>query len=278
MARVLITGCSSGFGLLTALRFARAGDEVFATLRDPSKAGELERARGRERLPLEILPLDVLDAASIEAAVGRVEDAGGVDVLVNNAGIEVRGSVEETDDDEARLQFDTNVHGCLATIRAVLPAMRGRGAGTIVNVSSVAGVVARPFGGLYAASKHALEAISEALHYEVEPFGIRVVLIEPGQYATSLLEKAMVARRFTPRSPYWEVSEEFDRAVRRLVPGGERADPQEVADRIYEAVHDPTPRLRYLVGADAELIVSVYRQKSFEEFEQIMRETLDWKR
>jgi NAD(P)-dependent dehydrogenase (short-subunit alcohol dehydrogenase family) len=278
MARVLITGCSSGFGLLTALRFARAGDAVFATLRDPSKAGELERARSRERFSLEILRLDVLDAASIEAAVRRVEDAGGVDVLVNNAGMEVRGSIEETDDDEARLQFDTNLHGCLALIRAVLPGMRERGAGTIVNVSSVAGVVARPFSGLYAASKHALEAISEALHYEVEPFGIRVVLIEPGQYATSLLEKALVARRFTPRSPYWETSEEFDRAVRKLVPGGERADPQEVAERICAAVHDPNPRLRYVVGADAELIVSVYRQKTFEEFEQTMREALDWKR
>jgi NAD(P)-dependent dehydrogenase (short-subunit alcohol dehydrogenase family) len=276
MSTVLITGCSSGFGLLTALHFARRGDRVFATLRDVTKAGELERARREEDLPLEILSLDLLDPGSVDRAIRDAESKGPIDIVINNAGMEVRGSIEDTSDEEARLQLDTNVHGPLRVIRGVLPGMRERGSGTIVNVSSIAGLVARPYGGLYAASKHALEAISEALHYEVSPFGIRVVLIEPGQYATELLAKAVVARRFDRASPYHARSERFDAAIRRLLPEGEPSDPQEVAEIIWEAVHGDEPRLRYLAGDDAKLIVSVYREKGFEEFEQTMRAALDW--
>jgi NAD(P)-dependent dehydrogenase (short-subunit alcohol dehydrogenase family) len=277
MSNVLITGCSSGFGLHTALEFARKGDRVFASLRNLSKSGPLERARREEGLSIEVLRLDVLDAESVEAAVKQVEAAGPIDVLVNNAGMEVRGPIEETDDDEARLQLDTNVLGTLRVIRAVLPAMRARRSGTIVNVSSIAGLVARPFGGLYAASKHALEAISEALHYEVQPFGIRIILIEPGQYATELLANAVVARRFTPESPYWERSLRFEEALGRLSPGGRRGDAREVAELIWRAVRTEPPSLRHLAGRDAELIATVYRQRSFEEFEAAMRQAIGWR-
>lgn len=147
MANVLITGCSSGFGLLTALHFARQGDKVFATLRDPAKGGELQRACRAESLELEILELDLLDSDSVDAAAKHAETAGPLDVLVNNAGMEVRGPIEETEEDEVRLQFDTNVFGTLRVIRAILPGMRERRAGTIVTVSSIAGLVSRPFGG-----------------------------------------------------------------------------------------------------------------------------------
>lgn len=154
--------------------------------------------------------------------------------------------------------------------------MRARRRGTIVNVSSIAGIVARPYGGLYAASKHALEAISEALHLEVQPFGVRVVLIEPGQYATQLLDNAMVGSGFTEASPYWERSARFDVAIQKLRPGGVAGSAADVARLIYDAVNDPKPRLRYLAGHDAETIADTYRRLSFEDYERTMREVLDW--
>lgn len=272
---VLITGCSSGFGLLTALHFARRGARVVATLRDPARADALERAKAAEGLDLHVVALDVLDAASVTAAVERAEAIGPLDLLINNAGIEVRGPIEECDDDLVRRQFETNVVGTLRVVRAVLPRMRARGRGTIVNLSSVAGIVARPYGGLYSASKHAIEAITEALHYEVQRFGVRVVLIEPGQYATQLSTNMVTAPRFTAASPYWDHSAAFDVHVRKLA-GGTPADPQEVAHIIYDAVHDPQPRLRYLAGADAQLAVGAHRQLEFEQFEQAMRGAMDW--
>jgi NAD(P)-dependent dehydrogenase (short-subunit alcohol dehydrogenase family) len=275
VAKVLITGCSSGFGLLTALRFAREGDLVYATMRKPEKAPEeLVRAISSERLSVTLLPLDVCDAKQIEAVFA---ETGPVDIVVNNAGVELRSSIEEASDDDVRRQFETNVFGAVAVMRAALPAMRERGRGTIVNVSSIAGLVARPFGGYYAATKHALEAISEALHFEVRPFGVRVMLIEPGQYETRILDNAFEGQGFGPKSPYREASERFDVALQKLQTGGRKADPQEVADLIYAAVHDPTPRLRYLAGEDAKLIATAYREMEFEAYEELMRQTLDLK-
>ena len=276
MANVLITGCSSGFGLLCALRFARAGDRVVATMRTPQKApDELRRAIDAEKLPIRIDRLDVCDPTSIDAAVRA---AGEIDVLVNNAGIELRSSIEDADDADVRAQFDTNVFGTLRVIRAVLPQMRARKRGTIVNLSSVAGIVARPFGGLYSATKHALEAITEALHFEAQPLGIRVVLIEPGAYGTRLLDNAFPGKGFTTASPYWPISERFEEALARLRSGtGGMQDPQEVANVIYGAVNAPAPRLRYLVGADAKMIVTAYKQLEFEQYEQAMRQTMDWR-
>ena len=154
--------------------------------------------------------------------------------------------------------------------------MRARGSGVIANVSSIAGLVARPFGGLYSASKHAVEAVSEALHYEVSPFGIRVVLIEPGQYATRLVDNALLGSGFDRNSPYRERSDRFDEAMKRLVPGGDRPGPEEVAEIIRRAVHAEPHKLRHLAGSDAELIASAYRQLDFEDYEHAMRAQLDW--
>jgi len=276
MANVLITGCSSGFGFETALTFARHGDRVFATMRDTARGAELEQLARHDELQLELLRLDVCEQASVSAALAHAAAAGPLDVLINNAGIELRSSIEDASEDDIRRQFDTNVLGVLRTIRAALPAMRERRRGTIVNVSSIAGVVARPYGGLYAASKHALEAISEALHFELQPFAVRVVLIEPGQYGTRLLDNALVGSGFTPASPYWERAERFDVAIKRLRPGGVAGSAAEVAKIIYDAVHDPQPRLRYLAGQDAHTIAGAYRQMEFEDYERAMRQTLDW--
>ncbi len=165
MSVVLITGCNSGFGLHASLTFARQGHDVFATVRNLERAAALVDAAKAEDLELHVVRLDVRDADSVDGAVAEVmERAGRIDVCVNNAGIELRGPVEECSDDEVLVQFDTNVFGLLRVVRAVLPVMRAQRSGVIVNVGSLAGLVARPFGGLYSATKHAVEAISESLH------------------------------------------------------------------------------------------------------------------
>jgi len=277
MAVVLITGCSSGFGLLSALQFARNGDTVYATMRDTSKAGALEEARDREKLSIHVVPLDVTDETSVAKAVRQVvAEAGRIDVLVNNAGIGAQGPLEETDDDEAKEIFETNFFGALRTIRTVLPQMREQKSGTIVNVSSLAGVVCPPFDGIYSASKHALEAMTEALHYEAHPFGVRVVLVEPGGFETNIGNTRRVPRRYTEGSPYASLHQRFEQALTRLPAGGERGDPQVVAEAVYNAVHDTEPKLRYLVGQDAEMIGGLRKQMGDEQFEQTMRQALDF--
>ena len=277
MAVILITGCSSGFGMLTALHFARKGDTVYASMRNTSKAGELEKACQAEDLTIEVVQLDVTDDESVTGAVKHImDDAGRIDVLVNNAGIGATGPVEETDDDEAKEIFETNFFGALRVTRAVLPHMRQQRAGTIVNVSSLAGRVSPPFDGIYSASKHALEAASEALYYEVHPFGVRVLLIEPGAFETSISGSVRVARRFTEGSPYIELQQRFEQALTRLPTGGERGDAQVVAEAIYDAVNDEEPKLRYLVGQDAEMIGGLRNQMDDAQFEQTLRQTLDF--
>lgn len=277
MAVVLITGCSSGFGLLAALHFARKGDTVYASMRNTAKAGELEKARQAENLAVEVVQLDVTDDQSVASAVQQVIDsAGRIDVLVNNAGIAVTGPIEDTDVDEAKEIFETNFFGVLRVIGAAAPKMREQRSGTIVNVSSLSGMVATPFSGIYSASKYALEATSEVLYYELHPFGIRVLLIEPGGFETRMEENVQVARRFTEASPYMELQQRLQQAMTRLPGGGERGDPQVVAEAIYNAVHDDQPKLRYLVGQDAELIGGLRRQMDDQQFEQTMRQALDF--
>ncbi|MCH7699216.1 MAG: SDR family oxidoreductase [Chloroflexi bacterium] len=277
MATVLITGCSSGFGKLAALHFARKGDTVYASMRNTSKGKELEEARDAESLKIELLELDVTDDASVSAAISKViGEAGQIDVLVNNAGIGAHGPIEETDDDEAKEIFETNFFGVLRVIRAALPHMREKKAGTIANVSSLAGRVGPPFDGIYAASKFALEAMSEALSYEVHPFGIRVLLVEPGGFETNIGDTRRVPRRYNEGSPYAELDQRFTQALTRLPTGGERGDAQLVAEKIYDAVNDKEPKLRYLVGQDAEMIDGLRRQLDDEQFEKTIRQALDF--
>jgi NAD(P)-dependent dehydrogenase (short-subunit alcohol dehydrogenase family) len=278
MASVLVTGCSSGFGKLTALLFGRHGHTVFATMRDVAKAGPMEAMATEEGLDVRVLALDVTDAESVTTAVRVAEDAAGgaLDVVVNNAGIELRGPIEACSDDEILAQFDTNVFGVVRVVRAVLPAMRARGSGVIVNVSSIAGLVARPYAGMYSASKHALEAISEALHWEVQRFGIRVAVVEPGQFETGLLGNAVIADGFGLDSPYRDASDRFDVAVRGLVPDGRAAPAEVVAETIVSVAFDANAGLRHLVGTDADLVMSVRRSGDFEHFDKTMRSALDW--
>ncbi len=278
MGTALITGCSSGFGLRTAVELAERGHRVFATMRDPARDDALRAAADRAGVDVETVALDVSDEDSVRAAVARVADtAGGIDIVVNNAGIEVRGPIHLISDREARAQFDTNVFGVLNVVRATVPHLRDADDGVIVNISSVAGVMARPFAGVYAASKHAVEAVTEALHFELGLEGIRVHAIEPGQFDTELAANTATAERFTAaEEPHWSMSRTLDERVHGLVPGGERADPHAVVRAIADAVEDPATPLRIPVGGDTELILAARAGNTFEEYEIIMRTFLDF--
>jgi NAD(P)-dependent dehydrogenase (short-subunit alcohol dehydrogenase family) len=279
MAIVLITGCSSGFGKLAAVEFARRGDTVFASMRDTAKAGPLRAAAKAAGVAAEVVALDVNDSASVNAAVADVVKRGGrIDVLVNNAGIGTHGPVEDYDDDEVQRVFDTNVTGLMRVTRAVLPQMRAQGGGTIVNVGSLAGKVTAPFSGVYSASKHAVESLSDALHFELQQFGIRVALIEPGGFQTEFGANRHIARRFGEGSPYAAEEQRFAAALTRLPgrPDGGLADPQDVANAIVDATKTEEPKRRYLVGQDAQTIGGLHKQLSDEDFEKTIRQALDW--
>ncbi len=244
---VLITGCSSGFGLAAARAFGQAGWHVFASMRN-LQAGEALRSEAQtNNWRLSTLALDVTQDASVEAAMASLlaETSGRLDVLVNNAGYFCFGPVEETHPDELRAQLETNVVGVLRVSRAALPTMRKQGRGRIINVSSLAALAVVPVLGPYHASKAALEALGEALHFEVAPFGIFVSSILPGPFATELHQKQVrVQASSEANSPYAAVTEHFVR-VNAQAPRGK---PGRVVGAIYKAATARRPRARYLVG------------------------------
>jgi len=268
MARVLITGCSTGIGRETALELTRRGHEVIATARRPETLDDLDV---KERLAL-----DVTDQASIAAAVAA---AGEVDVLVNNAGVGVRGPVEAVPLDDARWAFETNVFGVIRMVQAIVPAMRERGSGTIVNVSSAAGRIGLPLSGHYSTTKFALEALSEVLHYEVSHFGVRVVIVEPGFIATSFGENSRWAGMGEDESsPYAPLRRQIESADTNALGGEQRPGPDIVATAIADAVESDDPPLRVPAGVDAEMALATRAQLDDAAFEKIMRQTLkiDW--
>ena len=277
MAIVLITGCSSGFGMLAAVEFARRGDAVYASMRDTLKSGPLLDAAKEAGTPVHVTPLDVTNDASVDAAVaGVIAREGRIDVLVNNAGLGMHGPVEEAEDEEVQRLFETNVFGLLRVTRAVAPHMRAQRSGAVVNVSSLAGKVSSPFGGVYAATKHAVEALSDALYYELHPFGVRVAVIEPGGFETHFGDNRILERRHDAASPYADLDRRFEERQSRLPGSGEPSDARVVARLIVEAATSPQPKRRYLVGGDATLIGGLYKQMSDEDFEKAMRTALDF--
>jgi NAD(P)-dependent dehydrogenase (short-subunit alcohol dehydrogenase family) len=272
---VLITGCGSGFGRALALTMARRGDRVMATVRDPAAAPGLRAEAEEEGLELAVGQLDVSDPASVERAVAEAESAlGGIEVLVNNAAVPMRGPIETIADDELRDVLEVNLLGVLRMVRAVVPRMRERGGGVIVNVSSLAGRIGVPYDGAYAMSKFAVEALSEALIWEAEGAGIRVVVIEPGRFATSIEDKVRFPRAFGEDHPLRADFEEFWAALERTVLSGGPGDPQEVVDAICESIDDPASPRRRVVGADAEAILALRHEHPDEEFLRLMRATL----
>ena len=251
MPVTLVTGTSTGIGLATALHFARHGHQVVATMRNLAKAGPLETAARDEKLPVVVRELDVTRPESIDRAVTEtVAQQGPIDVLVNNAGIGGATPLELTPEDEHRAMFEANYWGPIRMIRAVLSSMRERGAGCIVNVTSIAGRIATPNQIAYSASKFALAAASEALAHEVAAFGVRVAIIEPGVIQTAIFENSAGATRYDKSSPYRQIM----RRNGKLFAAGFRnpGRAETVAEVIFEAVTTERPRLRYLVGTDAE--------------------------
>lgn len=249
MEIAVVTGTSTGIGLTTALHLARNGYRVFAGMRDTRKGTELRDAAAAEKLPVEIVPLDVTDAASTAAAFATVAAAGPVDVLVNNAGIGGASPLELTPEDEHRRMFETNYFGAVRCIQAVLPSMRERRRGAIVNITSMAGRWATPNQIPYSASKWALECLGEALAHEVRRFGVRVVNIEPGVIMTKIFENSAEATRYDKTSPYMSIM----RRNGKVFAAGFKvaAQPELVAATILEAIRTPNYRLRWPVGEDA---------------------------
>jgi NAD(P)-dependent dehydrogenase (short-subunit alcohol dehydrogenase family) len=254
---VLITGCSSGIGAATAAHLAATGWRVYATARRVESLADLE-AKG-----CKTLALDVTDDASRRAAVEAVEAAeGAVGVLVNNAGYSQSGAVESVADERVRAQFDTNVFGPLAMCRLVLPGMRAQGWGKIVNLSSMGGKFTFPGGGVYHASKYAVEALSDALRFEVKGFGVDVIVIEPGIIRTRFGETAVreIDAGTRDPGPYGE----FNRAVAESTEGVyERGPlarlggpPEAVAKRIEQAISARRPRARYTVTPSARMLIT----------------------
>ena len=276
MQSVLVTGCSSGFGLLAAVTLARNGFRVFASMRDLEKRAPLEAALSAAGARAELLTLDVTNAASIAAAVAAVvARAGRIDALVNNAGFGIGGFVEDMTLEEYRRQFDTNFFGTVAVTKAVLPQLRRQGAGRICMVSSIAGRAANPVISAYAASKFALEGFSEALAFEARLFGVDIVLIEPGTFKTEIFagNRQLAAAARDPASPYFALSRAVEAKVDAIVArhGGE---PQKVADAILKALTVRRPRLRYLVGTDAKLAAGLHRFGGLELYAAAVRRVL----
>ncbi len=251
---VLITGASAGIGYAAAELLVKRGYSVYAGAR------RVEKMRGLEYLGARTFRLDVTDEASLKAAVDLVLRAEGrLDALVNNAGYGAHGALEDVPPDEARRQFDVNVFAPARLAQLVLPHMRAAGGGTIVNVSSIAGKVTMPTGGWYHASKHALEALSDALRLEAGQFGVRVVLIEPGPIRTEWDETAMAnLEKYSGSGPYAplvrRVVERFRTGYRSGAPG-----PQAVARVILKAIGARAPAARYAVPFSASAIVFLKR-------------------
>ncbi len=259
MGSVLITGTTSGIGLTTAVLFAQNGWDVYAGVRNRERTGDLLAALDDASVSATLVEGDISDEAAVRGVVDQVvESAGGIDVVVNNAGRVVIAPVEETDDDEARAVFDANFFGAVHMMRACLPVMRSQGSGTIVNISSIGARVTPSYYGIYAASKRAIEAISEAVQIEAEEFGVRVVLIEPGNFRTNIMKSALVARRFGEDSPYLPGLMQMKADAKKLyatIKADAAPGPDLVAQAILSAIDDPQKRFSYVVGEDAEFFL-----------------------
>jgi NAD(P)-dependent dehydrogenase (short-subunit alcohol dehydrogenase family) len=268
---VLITGCSTGIGRATALRLAKAGHVVYASARKLDAIQDLGAAGCK------LLALDVCDEASIRAAVERVEsEQGAVGVLVNNAGYGSEGPIEEVPMSEVRRQFETNVFGLVQLTKLVLPGMRKQRWGKIVNLSSMGGRMTLPGGGFYHATKYAVEAISDALRFEVQGFGIDVVVIEPGPIKTEFGDTAIarVAALGGPESPYREFLGVLQRQIRDAYEGPMgrfAADADAVAKAIETAITATRPKTRYVITAAAHMMMGLRRWLGDRGWDAVMR-------
>jgi NAD(P)-dependent dehydrogenase (short-subunit alcohol dehydrogenase family) len=246
MSSVLITGTSKGIGFETALAFGRAGHKVYATMRKPVQSPELAETAQREKLPIEVSAMDVDSDESVRNAIAAIKQRGPIDVLVNNAGIERTGAIEDLAMNDFRAAMETNYFGAIRCIHAVLPQMRERKSGCIINVSSVAGRISSPPLAPYMASKWALEALSEALAGEMKTFNVRVAIVEPGIIDTAMARRITVGVERSTYPQQGRFASLFEVALRTPAP------PSLVAQKILEVADGGTWQLRHPVGPDAQ--------------------------
>jgi NAD(P)-dependent dehydrogenase (short-subunit alcohol dehydrogenase family) len=269
----VVTGSSSGIGLLTAVELARNGYRVVATMRNLANSGRLEEAAQtagiRDRLDLR--RLDITEFDSLSGAVEAiVRDHGRIDVLVNNAGFSMAGFAEDMTLAELRQQLETNFFGNVAMAKAVVPVMRGQKSGHIIMVTSISGRVGHPMLSAYSASKFALEGWSESLRIETHSLGIQVSLVEPGVYDTDIWERNVVIAKaaLDPASPNKERSRRFAEFIKQSAK--QRKDAREVARLIVRIAQDPHPKLRYLIGGDAKAQVWLKRIVPWRRYERLV--------
>ena len=249
---VIVTGSSSGIGLESALLLARNGYITYATMRSPEKDTSIKTAVQKEGLPIRVIQLDVTDDSSVKNAVDHIiSEAGRIDVLVNNAGYSLGGALEDLSMEEIKSQYETNLFGLIRVTQAVLPTMRKQRSGRILNISSGAGIFGFPGVSAYVSTKFAVEGLSESIAYELEPFGIKVILIEPGFIKTNFANAMVVAKKAQdPASPYSELMQKIMASASELAKNA--SDAELVANIIVDAASNPNPRLRYLAGKDVE--------------------------
>ena len=269
----LITGCSSGIGYETSILLAKNGFRTYATMRNTDKGDKLKEIAEKENLDLKIIKLDVTDDYSIQNAIKEiVQETNRIDVLVNNAGNNIAGAVEDLSIEEFKEQFETNFFGLIRVTKVVLPIMRKQNNGIIVNLSSIAGKMAIPLNSAYVSSKFAVEGFSESIRYELEDFGIKVILIEPGVIKSNFYENIKMSKNslMDPKSAYQPITQKIFEA---FLPMLEYAFPTKiVADVILEAVNSDNPNIRYTVGDDAKSIIEARKKLSDKEFENWVKE------
>ena len=270
----VVTGSSSGIGFETSLTLARNGFHTYATMRNlEEKSNHITNMAKKENLPLKAIQLDVNTEKSVIEGINRIsEETKRIDVVVNNAGYALMGALEETSMDEIKALFETNFFGALRVMQAVIPTMRKQRKGKIVNVTSVAGRIALPLNSVYHGTKFALEGLSESIQYELESFGIKIILIEPGGVGSNFIKnlKMATAKASDPtRSPYRRIENRMQEAFKKIEQNG--IHPSEVARVILDAVTSEDPQLRYLVGNDASTIMEARKNMSDREFENMRK-------
>jgi len=270
----VVTGSSSGIGHETALVLARNNYLTYATMRNLDKSFNLKKIAAKENIDSKIrfIQLDVTRDDSVKDAIQTISsEAGRIDVLVNNAGYGLTGAFEDLSIDEIKTQYETNVFGLIRVTQAVLPIMRKQRSGIIVNISSGAGRFGYPTGSAYVSTKFAVEGLTESMSYEVEPFGIRTVLVEPGVIKTNFFGGMVIAKKSQdPNSPYFSMMDGMESSIEKMIENG--STPDYVAKIVLEAVSSSNPKLRYLAGKDVEQWIEGKKTMSDEEFHNVMKQ------
>jgi len=270
----VVTGSSSGIGLATSLALARNGYLTYATMRNLAKRDSVQSTAEKQHLSIRTVELDVTDENSVKNAIQSIlSESGRIDLLVNNAGYGLTGALEDIRIDEIRALYETNLFGVIRVTQAVLPTMRKQGSGRIINISSGAGRIGYPGGSAYVSSKFALEGLSESMAYEIEQFGIRTVLVEPGFVRTNFGENIVITKKAQdPNSPYSQMMMQMKSSSyrRRMIENASDADL--VASVVVEAATAKEPNLRYLAGKDVQQMVAAKKNMSDEEFQKMIRQ------